>query len=85
MAIKLDSDDEKRYTFCGTPFFMAPEMIARQEGYSYEVDLWAVGVIIYTLLVGKTPFESESKEKAFSKIRLRDFKFPKKMVVSDEA
>lgn len=52
---------EKLFEVCGTPGYMAPELFASAmyegtEGYSYEVDIWACGVIMFTLLVGCPPF-----------------------------
>ncbi|GAB6030229.1 hypothetical protein CHUAL_005905 [Chamberlinius hualienensis] len=52
---------EKLYELCGTPGYMAPELLKSSmyedaEGYSSEVDMWACGVIMYTLLVGCPPF-----------------------------
>ncbi|KAK9876005.1 hypothetical protein WA026_011121 [Henosepilachna vigintioctopunctata] len=58
---KLISDGEELQDLCGTPGYLAPEtlrcnMIEDSPGYSYEVDIWACGVIMYTLLVGCPPF-----------------------------
>jgi len=49
---------------CGTPNYMAPELVVNdpEEGHSIEVDIWAIGVIIYTLLVGKPPFEDPGND-----------------------
>lgn len=43
----------------GTPNYIAPEMLLKA-GHSYSVDVWAIGCILFTLLVGKPPFETES-------------------------
>ncbi|XP_014483651.1 PREDICTED: phosphorylase b kinase gamma catalytic chain, skeletal muscle/heart isoform isoform X3 [Dinoponera quadriceps] len=52
---------EKLYDLCGTPGYLAPEvlkcnMFETAEGYGFEVDIWACGVIMFTLLVGSPPF-----------------------------
>ncbi|XP_076665221.1 phosphorylase kinase gamma isoform X2 [Andrena cerasifolii] len=52
---------DKLYDLCGTPGYLAPEvlkcnMFENAEGYGYEVDVWACGVIMFTLLVGCPPF-----------------------------
>ena len=41
--------------FCGTPSYMAPEIVSKA-GYSFEVDTWALGVLLYKLLTGSFPF-----------------------------
>ena len=55
LATKLDFDGETKRSILGTPTYMAPEAIDGK--HSYEVDIWAVAIIMYVLLVGKTPFE----------------------------
>lgn len=62
LAAKLEYLGEKRKTICGTPNYLAPEIINNM-GHSYEVDVWSLGVIMYlykpfsyTLLYGRPPF-----------------------------
>ncbi|KAJ8921202.1 hypothetical protein NQ315_013674 [Exocentrus adspersus] len=57
----LTTEEQLLFDLCGTPGYLAPEtlrsnMIENAPGYSYEVDIWACGVIMYTLLVGCPPF-----------------------------
>ena len=75
LATKLDFEGEKKKTVCGTPNYIAPEVLYGT-GHSYEVDIWAIGVIIYTLLIGKPPFETREVKTTYNKIKKADFSFP---------
>lgn len=47
-------------TACGTPTYLAPEVVLNQDaysGYSFAVDAWSIGVIVYAILANSTPFE----------------------------
>lgn len=59
LATVLEFDGERKKTLCGTPNYIAPEMLDKK-GHSFEVDIWAIGCILFTLLVGKPPFETET-------------------------
>lgn len=85
LATKLDFDGEKKRTICGTPNYIAPEVIEGKTGHSYEVDYWSLGVIIYTLLVGKPPFETSNVKKTYSRIRTNAYSFPDHVSVSEKA
>ena len=75
LATKLDFVGERKKTVCGTPNYIAPEVLYGS-GHSYEVDIWAVGVIIYTLLIGKPPFETKDVKTTYNKIKKGEFSFP---------
>ena len=62
IAVKLLFEGEKKSSLCGTLNYIAPEIIEAKEGYSYEIDIWSIGVIIYGLLFGKLPFNGEDEE-----------------------
>ena len=56
---KMLSPNELASTVCGTPEYFAPELMSDQ-GYSRDVDWWAVGILIYEMLCGNTPFVGSS-------------------------
>jgi len=85
LATKLEFDGEKKRTICGTPNYIAPEILDGKVGHSYEVDTWSVGVIIYTMLVGKPPFETPDVKTTYKKIRMNSYSFPEHVPLSDAA
>ena len=46
LATKLEFDGEKKKTICGTPNYIAPEILDGATGHSFEVDIWSLGVIM---------------------------------------
>jgi len=55
------------------------------KGHSFEVEVWAVGVIIYTLLVGRAPFETRDIHETYRKIQRGSYTFPKHITISEGA
>ena len=51
-------------TFCGSPFYAAPEMILGKRYEGPEVDMWSLGVILFALLCGHLPFDDENMKEA---------------------
>eukprot|EP00928_Gymnodinium_smaydae_P048885 TRINITY_DN32747_c0_g1_i1.p1 TRINITY_DN32747_c0_g1~~TRINITY_DN32747_c0_g1_i1.p1 ORF type:complete len:367 (-),score=62.15 TRINITY_DN32747_c0_g1_i1:84-1184(-) len=64
-------------SICGSDFYLAPELIKQQE-YGREIDIWAVGVIVYCLLSGTLPFFNSVLHKLYRQIVERDLSFPDK-------
>ena len=58
-AKKIKSMRSKSNTMCGTPLYMAPELVRHQK-YSEKVDVWSIGIITYQLLSGRTPFDGKN-------------------------
>lgn len=56
LAAQLSGPDEKHYTMCGTPNYIAPE-VATHHPHGLESDVWSLGCMLYTLLVGRPPFD----------------------------
>jgi len=85
LATKLEFDGERKRTICGTPNYIAPEVLDGKTGHSYEVDIWAIGVILYTLLVGKPPFETSDVKTTYRRIRMLAYTFPENVPISEAA
>ncbi|XP_077498668.1 serine/threonine-protein kinase PLK1-like [Amblyomma americanum] len=82
LATRVPYSRQLKRTICGTTNYMAPEMLS-QKGYSYAADIWAVGCIMYKLLVGRPPFDSPSY--AETAVRIKRNKFEIASTVSPEA
>jgi polo-like kinase 1 len=76
LATKLEFHDERKMTMCGTPNYIAPEILTGGAGHSYEVDIWSTGVICYAMMYGRPPFESSDITKTYEKIKYGLFDFP---------
>jgi polo-like kinase 1 len=84
LATKLEFEGDRKRTICGTPNYIAPEILEGKNGHSYEVDIWSLGVIIYTLLIGKPPFETSDVKTTYKKIRMNAYSFPESVKCSKE-
>lgn len=61
---------------CGTPSYMAPELMARKNYYGHLVDVWALGIILYILVVGIFPFKAPTNHELYQKITTGQYQFP---------
>lgn len=85
LACKVQFDGERKRTLCGTPNYIAPEVLEGKNGHSYEVDLWSIGVVMYTCLVGKPPFETNDVKSTYNLIKTNSYSFPERLCISDGA
>ena len=80
LSAKLEFEGQKRKTICGTPNYIAPEILEKN-GHSYEVDVWSLGVVFYTLVFGRPPFETDDVKLTYKKIKMNSFTFPDFVIV----
>lgn len=74
LATRMD-DDDRKYTLCGTPNYLAPEILLKT-GHSYQVDVWSLGCIVYTLAVGTPPFETPDLNDTYKRIKENKYSIP---------
>ncbi|XP_045569644.1 serine/threonine-protein kinase PLK1 isoform X2 [Salmo salar] len=75
LATKIEFEGERKKTLCGTPNYIAPEVLCKK-GHSFEVDVWSLGCILYTLLVGKPPFETTCLKETYNRIKKNNYTIP---------
>ncbi|XP_046728320.1 serine/threonine-protein kinase PLK2b isoform X1 [Silurus meridionalis] len=75
LAAKLEPVSNRRKTICGTPNYLSPEVLNKQ-GHGWESDVWALGCVMYTLLQGKPPFETNNLKETYRCIKEARYSLP---------
>ncbi|XP_053559615.1 serine/threonine-protein kinase PLK4 isoform X2 [Bombina bombina] len=75
LATQLKMPNEKHFTMCGTPNYISPE-IATRSPHGLESDVWSLGCMLYTFLVGHPPFDTDTVKNTLNKIVLADYEMP---------
>ncbi|XP_062310465.1 serine/threonine-protein kinase PLK2b [Osmerus eperlanus] len=75
LAAKLEPVGSRRKTICGTPNYLSPEVL-NKEGHGCESDIWALGCVMYTMLLGRPPFETTNLKETYRCIREARYSLP---------
>lgn len=78
IVAKLRDRFQRRRSLVGKPHYLSPEILEenRWDGYSFEVDIWALGVCLFRMLVGKMPYDSEDQNAIYQRIQIGLYTIP---------
>lgn len=80
LATQLSRPDEKHMTMCGTPNYISPE-VAMRTAHGQPADVWGLGIMMYTLLVGRPPFDTDGVASTLRKVVSSELMIPINMSV----
>ena len=75
LATQLNFTEEKHFTMCGTPNYVSPE-IAMRSPHGLEADVWSLGCMLYTFLVGRPPFDTDAVRSTLNRVITAAFDLP---------
>lgn len=74
-------NDKRVKIFCGTPSYMAPEIVNKTEYCGPPADVWALGVLLFTMLCGCFPYRGASDQELYTKISNADYRVPPEVFI----
>ena len=77
---RILNSNEKMHDVSGTLSYMAPEMFDREQGYSFPIDIWAIGVVAYFMLGGYMPFDCDDDEETKDAIKIENIYLNRKII-----
>ena len=81
-GIHVNSNEKKLNLFCGTPSYMAPEIVKKEDYYGPPADMWSAGVVLFNMLCNTFPFKGVDEKDLYHKIKQGEFTVPKSVSTS---
>ena len=82
-AVKTDKETYQNL-FCGSPSYMAPEIVNKENYIAQYSDIWSLGVLLFSMLYGRFPFKAQNQKELFEKITEAKVEFPNDIEVNDK-
>ena len=82
-AVKADKETYQNL-FCGSPSYMAPEIVNKEKYIAQYSDIWSLGVLFFSMLYGRFPFKAKTQNELFKKINEANVEFPNDVEVNDK-